>query len=353
MSGGTGYIKGFDGLRAISVLLVLGTHAGLYRMLPGGAFFTGRIWPMITGQAGVGVFFVLSGYLITTLLLKERQRSGTISLRRFYARRFLRLTPQFVVFILFTWALAEAGIIKARPLGLVVSFLYLYDFMPKTHLDAGLSHTWSLAVEEQFYLIWPLLAMSFSRSRLLVTSALVIVVCGVAYLVFPDLVIPFSSHQTRLAQLFHVPHLFVPAVGAIMVGALAGILRAHGTVPGERLLRWMPLLFALLYGASLWMPGPLLRFTPLFQAVGVALLLVWIVERQRTLLVRVLEFRPLAYLGKISYGIYLYHVIFMSTGPGHGLVPRFPYGLLASLAFAVVSYEFLERRVLRYKDRFR
>lgn len=344
-----GYIRGFDGLRAISVLLVLFTHLGAYHWLPEDAFIRQRVWRLMSGDTGVNIFFTLSGFLITRLLLREHARTGTIALRRFYIRRFLRLTPPFVVFVLINLVLALAGVFDTWLPGILISFVYLYNFIPTTYYDSALGHTWSLAVEEQFYLFWPLVLRSLGRRGVNLVMLLLITASAVVFLLLPDLVLPISRTGIKLDDLFHGRRLFVPAVGAIMVGAAVAVhpLRSFGA--------WArtPVVFGLLFLAPLWVPVALLEMVPLIQAAGVGLLLVWIIEHQTSSVVAFLEWRPMAYIGRISYGIYLYHVIFMGMGPGAGLIPVFPWNVLAALAFAVLSYELMERRFLTLKDRFR
>lgn len=351
----TGYIRGFDGIRGISILLVLMSHLAVNRWLPDNAFVREVYWGLFSGEMGVSIFFTLSGFLITNLLLLELERTGSIDLRKFYIRRFLRLLPPLVVFILVNAVLMALGLVEVWAPGLLVCFFYLYNFIPKTHFDSALGHTWSLAVEEQFYLLWPL-ALRTLRVRTSIVLALAVVALSVlAYLALPTLVIPFSAHSTLLSSAFEVRRTFIPAVAAIMVGsAMAMVLhRRRAEVERWAQLAWWPIAGLLLYAMPLFLPADLLPAAVVPQAFGVALILVALIYRQVSAVVKGLEWFPLAYLGRISYGVYLYHVIFMGTAPGRGLVPMFPLNILVALAFAILSYEFMERPVLRLKSRFR
>lgn len=152
-----GYRPALDGLRGIAVLAVVLNHAGLLGFAGGGGF-------------GVSLFFVLSGFLITTLLVEERRASGAIDLRRFYGRRIRRLLPALVVLgVVFTIAgfIAGRGVLAAGQA--LVSVAYVGNWARILELNVGgLQHTWSLAIEEQFYLVWPLaLTLLTSRGRIL------------------------------------------------------------------------------------------------------------------------------------------------------------------------------------------
>src|SRR5580692_8626360 len=147
-------IASLDGLRAVSILLVLtshsilGTHSFAFRLL------------FLHADLGVRVFFIISGFLITTLLLNERAESGGISLRLFYIRRTLRILPAFYLFVGTVAILNALGVIAVPPGNWVYVLTYTLNFDP--HPPWVLGHLWSLSVEEQFYLLWPLV-MRFAR----------------------------------------------------------------------------------------------------------------------------------------------------------------------------------------------
>ena len=148
------YNPALDGVRAIAIALVLATHA-YHPAMPGG-------W------IGVDVFFVLSGYLITSILLNELRRTDKISLGNFYMRRFLRLTPPLMVLAIFQFARSAfsqngSEIREATIVG--VAYLQNWNAVFRFAPDDVMMHTWSLAVEEQFYWLWPLLLPLFFKKR--------------------------------------------------------------------------------------------------------------------------------------------------------------------------------------------
>ena len=343
------HIRGFDGLRAISIASVVLTHLGAFDLLSGNE----RIAMLVWGETGVNIFFALSGMLITRLLLIERARTGRIDLRNFYARRFLRLLPPLLVFVFLQSILWALGISAFWPTGLIISFFYLYNYVPRNQYDPVLGPTWSLAVEEQFYLFWPPLVKFLSPRALLVTAILFVLASGWASLVLPGLQVQTLDGARSLDSLFVVERFFVPAAGAIMTGALMALLLAPGGTRSYRSPRFALLLALVLFVSPLLLPEGLLPIAYLVQTTGIAILLAWLLENPVSSLANMLEWQPLRYIGRISYGLYLYHAVFMGTAPGNGPVADPLVSLLLSVLLAVLSYELMERRVLRLKHRFR
>ena len=145
------HLPALDGLRAVAVFVVISYHAGVMQGVP--------------GDLGVTLFFVLSGFLITWLLAKEFAATGSISIRSFYARRVLRIFPAYYVFILFSLAV-DTALGHRWPRGLIaVGFTYLVNYYNAFlgHPTTSIAHAWSLAVEEQFYLLWPLACLALLR----------------------------------------------------------------------------------------------------------------------------------------------------------------------------------------------
>jgi peptidoglycan/LPS O-acetylase OafA/YrhL len=149
-----GRIPSLDGLRAVSIILVIASHA-----IQGTHSFVFRLF-FLHSDLGVRVFFIISGFLITSLLLRERAETGRISLPLFYIRRTLRILPPFVLFVGVVAIFNAFGIIQVPPGNWIYALTYTMNF--DTHAPWVLGHLWSLSVEEQFYLLWPLV-MRFAR----------------------------------------------------------------------------------------------------------------------------------------------------------------------------------------------
>jgi len=350
------YIRGFDGIRAISLLMVLLDHLGVFDKACSNPYFNTRIYPLFSGNTGVTIFFVLSGFLITRMLCAEKYSSGKISLKNFYARRFLRLAPALFIFYAVIAVLMLAGAIYRTFKGFMLSFFYLYNFAFHDYYTMELGHTWSLAVEEQFYLLWPLILCYSTWRRWLFFAITLILVCAASWYVPGFSVGNFWQGHT-LQSLYFFEHGFIPAAAPIMVGCIAAILSFYHTTLKEAAITAsktaVAIIYIFLFSASVWLPLPMLPVCYILQATAVALLLVWLFFNQTSLLCKLLEKKPLAYLGKISYGLYVYQGLFLTTGPGGKLfIQQFPQNIILTVVCAIISYEFLEKSVLRYKRKF-
>ncbi len=333
------YIKGFDTLRALSIAMVVTAHS-----LPSLWIQEQRLWHLISGDTGVLIFFVISGYLITTLLVKELAKFGKIDFKKFFARRFLRLLPPLIVFYLTVLALMATGTIQETYIGLGISVFYLYNFVPNKFYTGELGHTWSLALEEQFYFTWPFVINFLRQKKTLVTFGLLAILASILFLffIYP---IDFLDH-------FKAKRWFIPAISPIMIGAILALvaddLKGILTSPLVQFLA-----FLALFASPLFVPESILIIAPIFQACGVAFLLLLIIHQQDSTAVMVLNNPLTTYLGKISYGIYVYQGLFLRTGPGsENWFQQFPQNLVLTLICAILSFEFLEKYFLKKKKKY-
>ena len=201
---GQGHVRGFDGVRAIAVLLVIQGHLG---------FTSNRYAPFGAVNDGVAIFFVMCGFLITGLLLRE-EREGGIALRRFYARPLLRLYPALLLF-LGGLAIAElTGLAVAKPLTYLLAATYLTNYAPRSEITRETSHLWSLAVEEQFYLTWPLILKYLRRVALAIAVAVGVLFLSVYLRMF---VLEPGGRNPGFRSL-------IPAVSPVLLGSTALVL---------------------------------------------------------------------------------------------------------------------------------
>lgn len=333
------YWPALDGLRGIAVLAVVLFHLHA----PGGA----------NGYVGVDAFFALSGFLITSLLLSERAKTGWISLPRFYARRGLRLLPALIATVtlaclagVLTGTLAKVGPGALAALFYVANWwIYLGGAAPL------MEHTWTLAIEEHFYLVWPLLVLALtSRVRRLrnlgVAAACVLVL--VALVPWPSGIEPVKLSYLRGAPIVWGSVLAVfltraPAVKWVRAVALAGPIA-------------LVLLVALITGVVPFPKSGLEGVTSVPGALSI-IIVALIVTRPAARTVTVLGATPLRWVGVRAYGIYLYHFPIASLLLNHlgGRLPSWAVivvGIGASLVVAALSYQFLERPFLRLKSHF-
>jgi peptidoglycan/LPS O-acetylase OafA/YrhL len=350
-----GHRPWLDGLRGVAVLMVLAFHFGF---LPGGSI-------------GVDIFFVLSGFLITTILAEEWRDRGAIGLRRFYIRRALRLLPAFALLLAMfaaeipffadpaerTGALRELGVVAC----------YVSNWPTLHNVGTGhLGHTWSLSVEEQFYLLWPigLLAMfrmGMSRRRILMVVIAGIVLSAVDRLILYRLL--KSDGPDRGLYTFRLYMGLDTRADALLVGCLTGLCAVWGCLP-----RGADLVLRLAAAASVLGIGWLSWFRCLdhsqfyhglftVAALMVATVIVCLLTAEdRPLLARALEFSPFLIAGRLSYGLYLYHIPVLrwlgQDMKGWQNPARCISAAALTLALAVVSYLVVERPFMRLKSRF-
>jgi peptidoglycan/LPS O-acetylase OafA/YrhL len=360
-----GHRRWLDGLRGVAVLLVLAYHL---RLVPGGFL-------------GVDVFFVLSGFLITTLLVEEWRDRGSVSLRRFYLRRFLRLTPALAVLLLgcllYTTCFRPPTEAAAYRREMAVAACYVSNWPTVHGVPMGtLGHTWSLSVEEQFYLLWPLLLVGLlrlgvgPRGLAAVAAAGALASAGLR-LALHRLHRAGAPHPFE-ADLQHMTRVYSgldTRADALLVGCLVGVLAAANLLPrSRRFVRWTGLasvaavaaLGSFVLTRSLGRSYPQL-FDGLFTvfALAVGVVLVRLVSAPSRVGSAVLGAAPLVWVGRLSYGLYLFHIPFIlwccpALGDGDRPAPADTLLILAlTFAAAAVSYYAVERPCLRLKDRLR
>jgi peptidoglycan/LPS O-acetylase OafA/YrhL len=350
------YIRGFDGLRAVSIILVLLTHLGIDKVVMSSPFFS-RFYFLFFSVTGVMIFFTISGFLITLLLLKEKKASGRIDFKNFLIRRFLRLFPLLFVFYIVIFVLMGFGILERNYEALFLSFLYLYNFVPRYNYTGELAHTWSLGIEEQFYLFWPLIISFLKKYKNLVLFSLLLVSVSFLWSVFYPVLALADDKIRFLNEGFYLERWFIPACLPIITGALTAIILLKKENALQKLF-YKTYIFLLLafvvYFMQLFIPGMPDQLVELFKPFGVAILLVWIYYNQASILVNILEFKPISFIGKISYGIYVYQGLFLRTGPGGELkIQHFPLNIILVFAMAILSYFLIEKPIMRFKNRFR
>jgi peptidoglycan/LPS O-acetylase OafA/YrhL len=340
-----GYKPALDGLRAFAIMPVLLLH--------------GRILGFQWGYVGVDLFFVISGYLITTVLLREYLKTGRISFTGFYRRRALRLFPALAVLCL-AFLLYAAIVLRNLPEGLedvlvVVFYIGNWTRAFSLALPRYLGHTWSLAVEEQFYMLWPALLLAILALSSNATSALrfilaliVVVTCWRAMLVFtgagPDRL--YNGTDTR--------------ADALLIGAALSL--AFATSPSMKRLAllsrylWLPAAVVIVALPTLFSPDGQYMLLGGFSVIALAAATILTATLDGGLLSRILSNSAFVWIGQRSYGLYLWHYPIMLAGR---LDPHLPQGrkltlieIACAFVFASLSYKFIERPFLerRYEN---
>lgn len=335
-------IPQLDGVRGIAVLLVLMDHAGgTYPSLP-------FQWALGKGWMGVDLFFVLSGFLITGILIDAKPSSGYF--KNFYARRCLRIWPLYYALLFFMFVLVpllrpeEAHVVfAARSSPWWAYPLYLQNFLVPIPTDATglLGVTWSLAIEEQFYLAWPLVVRLCSRERLRGIAIAVIVIS-------PALRFYLAAHGVNIYS-----NVFCRLDG-LMAGALLALETRSARFEPSRWVK--PAAVVLLIAAPLAILTDVLHARWIvfsFTALASAALVVLALYSNWTWLRVLLTNRFIVYTGVISYGLYLIQKIPFDLTQAFHLDrhpwPALVFSALASYALAALSWRFLERPFLRFK----
>jgi peptidoglycan/LPS O-acetylase OafA/YrhL len=344
-----------DGWRFFAVLIVIKSHV---------AFAPSNLEILNWGYLGVDLFFVISGFLITTLLIRERAQFGDISLKKFYLRRTFRIFPIYYLLVL-SFALFYLVISPWKPNGWAFyawSFPVLLTYTQDFVLIAGVFfHCWSLAVEEQFYLVWPAIEKYLSGTRKWAIFAVLLVI---------NQLVNFGAADRMIGWIYgHADARLMPVWGVTFTPILLGVLLAHLLADRStfnaffRLLsnRFTPIVLLLAIAASLqWIPQNLEGPPRLTLHILLMLLVASVVIAPGNYLQPVLDHPLIVRLGTISYGIYLYHVLIMmgvervlkrlESGSVDPLL-LFLVAVGATSGAAELSYRFIETPFLRLKAR--
>jgi len=340
----SGRIAYLDGLRAYSIILVLVGHS--LRFLPWmGARAAAPVYVLLANSTfGVRVFFVLSGFLITTLLLEERATTGTISIRGFYERRVARIFPAFYVYVFAVVVLKLSGFLDFQWPPILAAATYTWNYSVLWNAQVGtagmmLGHFWTLCLEEQFYLVWPALLM-FAGPRWARRVALAAVLLLPAERVAFYFLTPLLRGQ--LTMMFHT------GADQILWGALGAFAYKDGMLDRVRHWKYRGLI-PWLCGIAVFVVGPILQnkvrgahvaVVPSLQCLSVVCMIFWLLSGEGGVLRRTLESWPLVQLGLLSYSIYVWQQMFL-VWPGTSFL-RFPLNVLAALLVATVSYRLVE-----------
>ncbi len=324
-----GRIPSLDGLRALSILLVIIGHART--TVPHLPFSVRRWATAIPGNASLGVtiFFVISGFLITHLLLREQQKTGRISLPGFYVRRFFRIMPAYYTFLICLIVLPRLPHVSSfhwlwlDKYSLKMAALFLTNYSPHS-FGEWVGHTWSLSVEEQFYLFWPLLlSLAGRKPGGWIAIGLIL-----------------AAPMVRIGSWFLVPHesifwhripiLLHTRVDSLMFGCATALFYSSASFQGiirrafALRLHWAAFAFMFLVSPYLevWSepsikvaapPAPYLTLAGYsLEGLCIVLLLVWAVQNVEHPMGRLLNWKPVVHVGLISYSLYLWQQLFLS-----------------------------------------
>ncbi|MBB0023619.1 acyltransferase [Ralstonia pickettii] len=330
------HIRGLDGLRAFAVLSVMLYHLG---------------WPAFSlGWAGVPFFFVLSGFLITGILLDSKGESAGMFFGRFYLRRTLRIFPLYYLYlaVVFCWCAYHS--VQTTGWGYYLVYIQNYYLgLTRWHVTPGqeLGHTWSLAVEEQFYLLWPLLVFNLSTKHLKrVIGGMLMIAVGSRVVLHGDhWMVSFTPLTSNLDTLG--------------MGALLAILARENRVEYEAASRKLLVAGAAFAGAVYLLADHHLTASDGLYMASLTILFGGIVSFVSARLIPALDWAPLSYIGRISYGLYIWHALTFQVldasiyhewiaNPGPQWLDAMKIGLTFTVAIA--SFHLFEKPILKLKD---
>ncbi len=350
-------IPSLDGLRAVSVFLVVALHTLQRYSLSHHVSF---VWyALFNGGDGVFIFFEISGFLITSLLLEEYNKRGSISLRGFYLRRVFRILPPLYFYIGVILLLGYMGRVVLNRNDIVSAVFFFHNFARGTTMWS-MEHLWSISVEEQFYLWWPFVLVvclrtkgDASRFRAAMIPLAILVVSPVARVLL-------SSERT---------HPLLRQIGTtdlnldfLMFGCVVALLQK--TAYFELLYKWAT--------RRWWLPLAVMglcsllssRFAHYFDlpigysinGAAIAMFLLWCTRNPESFAGRVLNFAPIVKIGVLSYSIYLWQTLFLHNGNEQvfgrlALIGKFPLNWLGFLLAASFSYYVIEQPALRLRSR--
>jgi peptidoglycan/LPS O-acetylase OafA/YrhL len=328
-------IPSLDGLRAISIMLVLLAHLCGTRGFPIPAI--NGVW--FLGALGVQVFFVISGYLITGLLIAEAAKTGTVSIRDFYIRRSLRIFPAayaFVVCLCLFWGLRGADLIAAST--------YTSNYLPTRRWESG--HLWSLAVEEQFYLLWPAAFIALRHRAATVLAAFALMAPVLRFLLF--WLIP--EYRPYIGSSFET------VADSLATGCLLAIMRKdlHANEVYRRVLgsRLPLLLVAAALAACIALRNISTTVSVALSATLLNPALAVLIDQAVTHPPQWLNNRAMVTVGVGSYSLYLWQQPFLNRTSSEWWT-AWPVNILLVLALAYISYQCIEKPFQRLRGRFR
>lgn len=350
-------LPALDGLRGVAILGVLFSKT---QLTPGFPSEFHLRWGHIVGSASVDLFFVVSGYLITTLLLAEKDRNRQISLGAFYWRRALRIVPAFLALLTALWLLDGHSDVEMRHIDWLSAATYTVNFIPESSWDAG--HLWSLSIEEHFYLLWPLMVVLLSEAQL--RQLLVALIAGT--LLLRGVVLATQPQEASILEVWTIFRWDTIAAGCwLALGLRHEATRARLVNFAESPWALPATITILIVSLGLNLSNKLgLTVGYSLTAMAWAALILLALQRSLSLSrghlidqsqeipslwIRVLHSRLLVTIGILSYSLYLWHRLFLRAETNESWL-HFPVNLACLALAAVTCHWLIERPFLLLKN---
>ncbi|QKJ29790.1 acyltransferase [Mucilaginibacter mali] len=344
------YFPVLDGLRAVAILFVVIGHIIIYT--PANKYINGAI--------GVEIFFVLSGFLITTLLLKERVSNGQISLRNFYIRRTLRILPVAYLYLLVIGVLNYIFNLQISAIAFLSDVFYFRNTPINYGHNAWLTdHFWTLSIEEQFYLLFPLLMVkNFGRYFKLIV-VLIIGIPLLQFLSYHNVGVLYSNYWVHKAAMAIII-LFGHGTLSILIGSLLALLIFNGTLKPVKLknAHWLSTLVfiaAIIFNAQYPVLMANVSLSEIIFSILIAVV-IFLCLSFNDLLGQLLSTPVLVKVGVLSYSIYIWQQLFTYSQPwqhAFKYADAWWFNMPLLLIVSIASYYLYERKFLKLKDKFK
>jgi peptidoglycan/LPS O-acetylase OafA/YrhL len=347
-------LPSINGLRAISITLVILNHLNANYNIFGilkQNIWTHKLHSLITdGQFGVNVFFVISGFLISSLLIREETKYSQISLKKFYLRRTLRIFPAFYFLLLIYAGLQFLGHLEISSNSWLTALTYTKYFNWQSELDWVTRHAWSLSIEEHFYIFWPLIFMGGDRFRKIASISLIIIAP-----IFRTYDHFYTVEWINSMSIFY-------RVDAIAIGCFVALYQHKILKLCQNRwttifwvstlliigLRSLPVLFKSINLGFIFIPLGLTYGT--IANILISSIMLYTVFGPKKLVFKILNSKILNFVGLLSYSLYLWQQIFLSGNSAW--ITSFPQNLLFIFVMAMFSYYLVEKPFLIIKKRF-
>lgn len=350
------FIPSFNSLRFFGALSVILLHLGSLEWFQ--KYGIENLHVLVSGSTGVALFYVLSGFLLTSIAIHEVRTTGKFSFKRFFSKRALRLFPLYYLAVLIVGVLTLIGIADASKTSLLFAGFYITNFVPQSKDNGLLSSFHTLATEEHFYIIFGLLFFIFAKISSKLVWFLIPALFILAILFLDDLRPIFSNLESDFFvgrwTPFSISPILIGCLGAFLfnsdpVGKFIQSVEAHDSgklIMGTVLL----LIFGFCYLSQVFWNEGISQPHPLTISIGFVALFWFLSLRPNSLVTRALSNKIFVYLGTISYGLYIWQSVINGTGSGSRWIQSPILSTILIFLAAILSYEFLEKPILKWRD---